>query len=138
AVGVVENHRVLAEVGRALEQRRVVHPGDAQRGAGEVGGDRGQAAAHDPALATAVVVEPGAVDNRLPVHLEGGIGVEARRMDHRPPQVEEVEHALLEPVGGGVEVRYVGQHRDVVGNVLLGQADPIGGAEHDGRPGGQV
>ena len=61
-VGRLEDRRVGVEVDRAVEQDRVVHRRHAERRAGEVGRDRGQRAAQDPALAVAVVVEAGGVD----------------------------------------------------------------------------
>src|SRR5918996_1212203 len=56
AVGAVEQSEEGVEVHRAVEQHRVVHRWDSQRGAGEVGRDGGQGTAEDPALAVAVVV----------------------------------------------------------------------------------
>ena len=49
--------RVGREVRARLQQGRVVHPGHAEHGALEVRGERGERAAHDPALAVAVVEE---------------------------------------------------------------------------------
>ena len=62
------------------------------------GATRGRHAAHDPALAVAVVVQVRGVDQRPPAGLEGGAGRQAVLVEQQPAQEEHVEHALLETV----------------------------------------
>ena len=84
------------EVGRPREQRREVHPGHAQDGAGEVGRDGGDGSAHDPALRVAVVHERARVDEARPfAGPEGGVCGEAPRVAQQPAEEEEVEDPLL-------------------------------------------
>ena len=106
-IGRVQEFCELVEVDRTRQQHRVVHRGHAQRGAREVGRDGGQRAAHDAALAVAVVVGVAYVQHRRRGHravlVEGGVGGEAAGVDHRAREVQLVEQPLLQAVSHSVE-----------------------------------
>ena len=132
----VQELRVLVEVDAAPQQRRVVHARHAEHGAVEVGRERGQRAAHDPALAVAVVEQARGVDHRLRLRRPCRTGtpgslVKPGRVDHQPAQVHEVDEPLLGAVGERGEVREVAEDRGDVRQVLGRHAGPVGGAEHE-------
>lgn len=106
----IENLGELVEVDRARQQGRVVHRRHAKRRAGEVRGNRGQRAAHDPALAIAVVVE--------------GAGIEHRAARGRAVLVEGLEGAF-HPAGDLPAIRFVfdGEHLESRRAALR---DPVG------------
>ena len=130
-VGPVEHRAERVEVHAALHQQAVVHRAHVEHRAVEVRGHRGQRAPGDPALAVAVVEEAARVDQRALRVPEGQAGGKALRVHHRPPDVEEVQEALLEPVGQGRELGQVLQRAERVGEVVLRHPDPVGRAhEH--------
>ena len=107
-VGRAEDGAVGVEVDAAVEQDRVVHPGHAEHGAGEVGRERRERAAEDAALAVAVVEQAAGVDHALALVLERGVRAEPVRVDHEAARGRaEVHEALLEPVGEAREEREV-------------------------------
>ena len=130
-IGRVQHQGELVEVDAAREQEAVVHRPDVEHRPREVGRHRRQRAAGDPALAVAVVEEPAGVDERLAVPPEGRVGRQAARVHERPPEEQEVQEALLEAVGQRREPREVPEHRDGVGDVLLGHPDPVARADQD-------
>ena len=130
-VGRVEHLRERVEVDAAREQHAVAHARHDQRRAVEVGRHGGERAAEDAALAATRVEEPAGVDQRAAVELKRGVRCEALRVDHRASQEHEVDHRLLEAIRQRREARELLQDRDGVGDVPVGHADPVGGAEHD-------
>ena len=121
--------RVGVEVHRAPQQRRVVHAGHAEHRALVVDGERRERAAHDPALAVAVVEEAALLV--LPRHLEVRMGAQAAGVDHPAAQVELIHEALLGPVGQRREAREVLEDRDHVRRVVDRHAGPVGCAERE-------
>ncbi len=122
--------RVILEVDAAGEQQRVVHAGHVQHRAGDVGLDRGQRTTGDAALAVAVVEEPlVGRERRGAVELEGRVRGEPVRRSEQPAEVDEVEVALLQPVGQRRELRHVLQRRQRLGeHVVLVHADEVASA----------
>ena len=53
------------------------------------------------------------------------------RVEHRPPEEQHVQHALLEAVDDGFEQVQVAECADVGGDVAAGQPPPVRRAEHE-------
>ena len=134
-VGRVQRHGVEREVLAAGQQRGVVDARYAENATVDVGRDGEHGAAVDAALAVAVVVRPGRVDERLEavalVDLERRVRDQALRVDHQPREVEEVELALLHVVGERREAVHVGVGLGRGGDVDGRHPLPVGRAVHE-------
>src|SRR5438046_461240 len=84
---------------------------EVQRRTGEVGVHRCEGAAEDGSLAAAVVEEMRGVDGTFAVDLEGCAGTEASGVKDVTPQVQKIDHRLLQPIWDGGKIGEVAQRR---------------------------
>ena len=131
-VGRDRDDLVDVEVDAALQQGRVVHARHAEHGPSPFGRHRGDGATKDATLAVAVIEHVARVEQRGPVAgLECRVGSEPVARAQEAPQKQEVQEALLGPVGELGEVRDVRQRARSDADVLIGEAGPFRGAEHE-------